>query len=151
MHNALTKWDLRFMQVAELFATFSKDPSTKVGAVIVDEHKRVVSLGFNGFPAGVNDEALQRERKLLRTVHAEMNALAFANVSVRGCTIYVTHAPCANCTANLIQHGIGKVVYPRPAEAFMERWADHYSEAMLMLMEAGVQVVEVTEDTPCVS
>ena len=151
MHNALTKWDKRFLDLAGHVATWSKDPSTRVGAVIVDANKRVVSLGFNGFPAGVNDEELPRERKLLRTIHAEINALAFANVSVRGCTIYVTHAPCANCTANLIQNGIAKVVFPRPVEDFKERWADHYSEAMLMLMEAGVQVVEVTEDTPCVS
>ena len=150
MHNALTKWDRRFLDLAAHVATWSKDPSTRVGAVIVDANKRVVSLGFNGFPAGVNDEELPRERKLMRTIHAEINALAFANVSVRGCTIYVTHAPCANCTANLIQNGIAKVVFPRPVNDFKERWADHYSEAMLMLMEAGVEVVEVTEDTLCV-
>lgn len=151
MHNALTKWDKRFLDLAAHVASWSKDPSTRVGAVIVDANKRVVSLGFNGFPAGVNDEELPRERKLLRTIHAEINAIAFANVSVRGCTIYVTHAPCANCTANLIQNGIAKVVFPRPINDFKERWADHYSEAMLMLMEAGVEVVEVTEDTPCLS
>ena len=96
------KWDRRFIELAQHIATWSKDPSSKVAAVIVDEYRRVVSVGFNGFPAGVSDEEVPRERKLLRVVHAEVNALAFATAPVRGCTIYVTHPCCANCAAILI-------------------------------------------------
>ena len=144
MHAALSeKWDRRFIELAQHIATWSKDPSSKVGAVIVDEHRRVVSVGFNGFPAGVSDEEVTRARKLLRVVHAEMNACAFATAPVRGCTIYVTHPPCANCAAILIQKGISRVVYPTPEEAFKERWFEHYSEAILMFMEAGVKVYEM--------
>ena len=83
MHAALSeKWDRRFIELALHVATWSKDPSSKVGAVIVDEHRRVVSVGFNGFPAGVSDEEVPRERKLLRVVHAEMNACVFGGVAV---------------------------------------------------------------------
>ena len=144
MHPALSeKWDRRFIELAQHIATWSKDPSSKVGAVIVDEHRRVVSVGFNGFPAGVSDEEVPRERKLLRVVHAEMNACAFATAPVRGCTIYVTHPPCSNCAAILIQKGIFRVVYPTPEESFKQRWHEHYSEAILMFMEAGVNVYEM--------
>ena len=137
------KWDQRFIKLAQHIATWSKDPSSRVGSVIVDEHRRVVSVGFNGFPAGVSDEEVPRERKLLRVVHAEMNACAFATAPVRGCTIYVTHPPCSNCAAILIQKGIFRVVYPTPEESFKQRWHEHYSEAILMFMEAGVKVYEM--------
>ena len=80
---------------------------------------------------------------MLRVVHAEMNACAFATAPVRGCTIYVTHPPCSNCAAILIQKGIFRVVYPTPEEAFKQRWHEHYSEAILMFMEAGVKVYEM--------
>jgi dCMP deaminase len=134
------KWDRRFIELAQHIATWSKDPSSKVAAVIVDEHRRVVSVGFNGFPAGVSDEEVPRERKLLRVVHAEVNALAFATAPVRGCTIYVTHPCCAHCAATLIQKGIACVVYPVPEPAFLERWGDHHNEACEMFKEAGVEV-----------
>ena len=137
------KWDQRFIKLAQHIATWSKDPSSRVGSVIVDEHRRVVSVGFNGFPAGVSDEEVPRERKLLRVVHAEMNACAFATAPVRGCTIYVTHPPCSNCAAILIQKGIFRVVYPTPEESFKQRWHEHYNEALLMFMEAGVKVCEM--------
>ena len=137
------KWDQRFIKLAQHIATWSKDPSSRVGSAIVDEHRRVVSVGFNGFPAGVSDEEVPRERKLLRVVHAEMNACAFATAPVRGCTIYVTHPPCSNCAAILIQKGIFRVVYPTPEESFKQRWHEHYSEAILMFMEAGVKVYEM--------
>jgi len=74
----MSKWDSRFMDLARLVASWSKDPSTQVGAVIVDQDKRIVSTGFNGFPRCVNDSPVDREVKLLRTIHAEENALLFA-------------------------------------------------------------------------
>ena len=108
------KWDARFLEQAELIAGWSKDPSTGVGAVIVDPKNRVVSQGFNGFPRACADDAdllADRDEKLRRTLHAEQNALLFAHRSVEGCTVYVTHPPCARCAAMLIQSGIKRVVY----------------------------------------
>lgn len=137
------EWDEFFAGMAVYVSRKSKDESTKVGCVIVDYKKRVVSVGFNGFPAGVDDTITSRDQKLRRTVHAEANALAFAAQSVEGCTMYVTHAPCANCAAIIIQHGIASVVFPEPEEGFLERWGESYREALLMFKEAGVYVKEM--------
>jgi dCMP deaminase len=139
----ISKWDRRFYNLAVHVSSWSKDNSTQVGAVIVDNKKRIISVGFNGFPAGVNDTITSREQKLRRTVHAEVNALSFANGSVEGCTLYVTHAPCANCAAIIIQHGIGAVAFPEPEPAFLERWGESYEEAMKMFQEAGVYIMEI--------
>ena len=139
---AWSKWDKRFFNLAVHVSSWSKD-GTKVGCVIVDCKKRVISVGFNGFPAGVDDSPGDRDRKLRRTVHAEANALAFAAQSVEGCTMYVTHAPCANCAAIIIQHGVSTVLFPEPDEGFLERWGDSYREALLMFKEAGVYVKEM--------
>lgn len=138
----LTKWDFRFLQLARLVASWSKDPSTQVGCVIADTSNRVISLGFNGFPRGTNDDPsiyANRERKYLRVIHAEPNALAFANRDVAGYTAYVTQPPCAQCAAQLIQHGIARVVC-EVTDAFMARWADNVAEAVHMFEEAGVKV-----------
>ena len=134
-----TKWHYRHMAAAELVASWSKDPSTQVGARIVDAQHRVISEGFNGPPRGVNDDPnIDRETKLRRTIHAEENALLFAGRSVEGCTIYVTHPPCARCAAKLIQSGLARVVAQMPAEGFGERWADDMRSASAMFLEAGV-------------
>lgn len=140
--RAMSKWDVRFMDMARLVATWSKDPSTKVGSCIVDNKKRIVSVGFNGSPVGV-DDVEDRPRKLLRVVHSEANALHFASRPVEGCTIYVTHPPCANCAAHLIQRGIAEVVFPKPSEEFLERWGESYDEGQAMFKEANVKVREV--------
>ena len=137
----MTKWDRRFIGIAQLVATWSKDPSTGVGAVIVDNHKRVVSMGFNGLPQRVLDnyDDMDRDEKLRRTIHAEDNALLFARGSVAEYTIYVTHPPCARCAAKIIQAGIGRVVSRPPWNSFAERWADDMKSAATMFVEAGVQ------------
>jgi len=140
----MNKWDRRFLDMAALVATWSKDPSTKVGSCLVDGN-RVVSLGFNGFPRGTkDDDALysDRERKYRRVLHAEQNAIAFANRSLEGCTIYVTHAPCSRCVAQIIQSGIKRVVCPNPwADTdYMERWRDDVLETEAMCREAGVRL-----------
>ena len=142
MSFALSKWEKRFMDMARLVATWSRDPSSKVGAVIVDRRKRVVSVGFNGFPAGVDDTIVSREQKILRTVHAEGNAILFAQRDLTGCTIFTTHPPCAQCAALIVQSGITRVVSPIPTQDFASRWKDHCDEALTMFAEAGVQVVQ---------
>jgi dCMP deaminase len=137
----MNKWDKRFLDLAGLVATWSKD-STQVGAVIVDNKNRVVSLGFNGYPRAVTDHVLDRDRKLMRTLHAEVNALNFAGRSVEGCTVYVTHHPCAQCTAQLIQSGVTRIVIPDGSdEGFSERWESNIKEAKLMLAEAQIPLV----------
>lgn len=139
------KWDGRFLALAELVATWSKDPSSHVAAVIVDSHNRIVSLGFNGPPKGVA-EAKDRDQKLMRTIHAEANALHFASRSVEGCTLYVTHPPCAHCAGHAIQRGIKRVVFPHPDPEFLVRWKDSFNESLEMLAEAGVEVFYYGEE-----
>lgn len=144
----MNKWDERFIEMANLVATWSKDPSTQVGSVIVDKN-RVVSHGFNGFPRGVDDSPelyADRGRKYRRVLHAEQNAIAFANRSVENCTIYITHAPCSRCVAQIIQSGIARIVCPNPwADAdYMERWRDDVLETEAMVRECGVELEYVT-------
>jgi dCMP deaminase len=128
------------MDLARLVASWSKDPSTQVGAVIVDQDKRIVSTGFNGFPCGVNDAEVDRETKLLRTIHAEENALLFARRNVVGMVVYVTRPPCARCAAKLVQAGITRVVYQLPPVDFVERWGPEMREAQAMFHEVGTVV-----------
>ena len=137
----MTKWDTRMLDLVTLVASWSKDPSTQVGAAIVDQQNRVVSLGFNGFPHGVADIAYSRAEKLNRTIHAEENAILFANRSVSGCTLYVTHHPCARCAAKLIQVGIRRVVIRTDGKPLSDAWRDEIHSAAEMFDEVGVEVV----------
>jgi dCMP deaminase len=133
-----SKWDKRFIDLARLVASWSKDPSTQVGAVIVDTMNRIVSVGYNGFPVGTNDseEMLSdREIKLMRTIHGEENAILFAQRSLTGCRIYVTGHPCSNCTAKIIQVGITEICY---ADTMNHRWNDSMDSARALAIEAGV-------------
>lgn len=141
----MSKWDTRFIDLAKLVASWSKDPSTQVGAVIVDKDKRIVSTGFNGFPQGVVDESTEREIKLLRTIHAEENALLFARRDVTGMTVYVTRPPCARCAAKLIQSGVSRVVYPLPPIDFIERWDNEMREAQAMFSQVGTVITALGE------
>ena len=113
------KWNRRFMALAGHISTWSKDPSTKVGCVIVDKQKRVVSVGFNGLPRGVKDldsRYADRPTKYLFVAHAERNALDNAPLSVEGCTLYSPLLPCNECAKSIIQKGITKVVSFEPRE-----------------------------------
>lgn len=108
-----SKWDDRFLQLAQHVASWSKDPSSQVGAVIVDDQRRVIAHGYNGFPRGVDDDPLRyanRDQKYPRVVHAEMNAILNACVPVRGTTLYCTMFPCDRCAGPIIQAGITRVV-----------------------------------------
>ena len=139
----MTNWDHRFLTMAQLVAGWSKDPSTKVGSVITDG-KRIVSLGFNGFPAGTDDDPSiydDRERKYRRVLHAEQNAMSFAKRDLTGCTIYITHPPCARCAAQIVQEGIKRVVCPPPSTDFLTRWKDDMTEALAMFNESNVDFV----------
>ncbi len=137
-----TKWDLRFLEMAELVGSWSKDPSTKVGAVIVRPDKTIASVGFNGFPRGCSDNVWlyqKRELKLERILHAEVNAILSAKESLTGCILYTTLPTCARCTACIIQAGITRVVY-RNSEEFRKRWFDSLEISHGMYEEADIEV-----------
>lgn len=134
------KWDKRWSEMAELVSTWSKDPSTKVGAVIAKGNK-FISLGYNGAPSGVDDSRvlLDRDTKLACTIHAETNAVLSSDKKIKGCTIYVTQFPCSNCAAVLVQKGIKRVVVTKPMDpGFYERWKDSMEHSLNMFIEAGI-------------
>jgi dCMP deaminase len=111
--NMNKKWDRRFLDLALHVSTWSKDPSTKVGAVIVNEDNQVISLGYNGFPRGVADLQHRyddRPTKYLFVAHAERNALDNAFTSTKGATLYTSLCPCNECAKSIIQKGIKRVV-----------------------------------------
>ena len=144
--NVLT-WDEYFMGLAHLSALRSKDPNTQVGAAIVDENHRVVSVGYNGFPTGVSDDEFpwSREGDVLTSkyafvVHAELNALLNSQRSVRGCTIYVSLFPCNECAKAIIQSGIKKIVY----ESDKYNGVDTNIASKRMLKAAGVELVRIS-------
>lgn len=108
------EWDEYFMKIAETVAIKSKDPSSKMGCVIVDENKRVVSLGYNGMLQGADESKMtlsERPMKYYFAIHSEMNALIFARRDLTGCTIYNKVATCENCLKYCLQAGIKRFVY----------------------------------------
>lgn len=108
------EWDEYFLKIAETVAVKSKDPSSKMGCVIVDPNKRVVSVGYNGLIQGANESKMtlsERPMKYYFIVHSEMNALLFARESLRGCTLYNHTATCENCLKHCLQAGIKRFVY----------------------------------------
>lgn len=131
------KWTHRFLRLAEHVATWSKDPSTKVGAVIVDADQRIVSLGYNGFARGIKDNMEERDHKYMKVIHAEMNAILYARESLKGCHIFVTNIPCSNCMASIIQSGIVSIDYFNPSHSYQARWYYNIRCAKNMLEEAG--------------
>lgn len=132
------KWERRFMALAEHVAQWSKDPSTKVGAVIVGCGKKVVGMGYNGFPRYVEDDEDRyndREMKYGFVVHAEANAIMNSDFSAcKHATLYVTLSPCRECAKLIIQSGILRVVYK-------EYRHDPYTETMFN--EAGVSMEQI--------
>lgn len=147
----LTKWDFRFLQLAQTIATWSKDPSTQVGAVIVRPDRTIASLGFNGFARGVDDSEdrlTNRDTKLLLTVHAEENAILSSHERLSGYWLYTSHHPCAHCASRIVQAGIGRVICMTTRD-FISRWEDSVRNSRIILSEGGipVDVVEILEQS----
>jgi dCMP deaminase len=142
------KWDIRFVELAKHISQWSKDPSTKVGCVVVGEDREIRSTGFNGFPRGISDDTerlVNREMKYPLICHAEENAIMHAariGVSLKGSTAYVTWPPCSRCARSLIQAGIKEVVYSNQEE-IPERWVEDFTISCEMLTEAGVIIRSV--------
>lgn len=135
------KWDKRFLGLAEYIATWSKDPSTKVGAVIADSDNRLVSIGYNGFPKGVDDsiERLEnREVKYKIVIHGERNALLFARRDLKDCKLYTwPFMPCSPCASMIIQSGISEVIAPFSDNP---RWILDFKLSETLFIEAGVEL-----------
>jgi dCMP deaminase len=139
----MTNWDARFLRLALHISDWSKDPSTKVGCVVVGPDREIRSTGFNGFPRGIEDTAERlgnRDKKYPLVCHAEENAIMHAariGVSLKGCIAYVTWPPCTRCARSLIQAGISEISYPAGLE-IPDRWREDFGISSAMLDEAGV-------------
>lgn len=136
-------WDEYFMGMAHLSALRSKDPSTQVGAVIVSSANKVVSIGYNGLPKGCSDDEYPWDRegnalesKYVYVVHAELNAILNAPLSVQGCRLYVSLFPCNECAKAIIQAGIAEIVYEDDKYAD----TDIVKASKRMLKDAGVNL-----------
>ena len=142
-------WEDYFMGLAHLSALRSKDPNTQVGACIIDNEKKVVSIGYNGMPRGCNDEEFPWEReggfldtKYAYVVHAELNAILNSPRSVKDCTLYVSLFPCNECAKAIIQSGIKKIVYESDKYAGTEGNV----ASRKMLEEAGIELVQTDHE-----
>ena len=144
--NNVLSWDEYFMGLAHLSAMRSKDPSTQVGAVIVDQEHKVVGIGYNGFPMGCSDDEFpwDREGGMLETkyafvVHAELNAILNSTRDLHGCTLYVSLFPCNECAKAIIQSGIRRIVYED------DKYAKELNviASKKMLRSAGVELVRL--------
>jgi len=134
-----------FLGMAESASKKSKDPSSKVGAIIVDEEHRTVSTGYNGHIAGCNEAILTYERpmKYFTIIHAEMNALIYARRDLKGCKVYTTFAPCENCLKHLLAGKIREIYYTDPG-IMRDRGSEEQKEAIVRLMIAsGATVMNI--------
>jgi dCMP deaminase len=128
-------FDIMFLKMARVPATLSKDPKTKVAALIVTPDNRQISFGYNGFSRGMKEDAQRWKRpvKYEYVIHAEMNAIMNCPFDTNGTTLYCTYQPCHRCLQHLINAGIRRVVYARPYEQlqFREIWdeaASHFDD-----------------------
>ena len=146
-----SKWDIRYLEMARLVAGWSKDPSTQTGAVIVRPDNSVASVGYNGFPRGIEDTPERyedREVKYSFIVHCEMNAVLSAHDNVIGNTLYTwPFLSCDRCAVHMIQAGITRVVAPTCPPDKADRWEPILSESKRRFEEAGVAWVEVPYET----
>lgn len=140
-------WDLYFLAMAKNASLRSKDPSTKTGAVIVRPNKSVCSVGYNGFPQKLKDDPdlyANREIKLSRIIHCEMNALLFSREPLAGYTLYTwPFMSCDRCFVHMLQAGIIRFVYPKATPAQVERWGKSFELVLSYAKEANVEMVEI--------
>lgn len=140
------EWTLYFLDLAHAAASKSKDPSTRVGAVIVRPDKTIASIGFNGFPRGICDYEVDlenREEKYKKITHAEMNAILHCrDQSIEGYSLYVDPLlPCVRCAVHIIQAGIKHVIVQDLDRSLKDdRWKESAQEAIKLFEEAGVSV-----------
>ena len=140
----MTDWDRRYLDLAHHISSWSKDPSRKIGAVVVGAGGQILSIGYNGFPRGIKDDERlhDRETKYPLVVHAEMNAIYNATlngISLRDSTLYVWGLPvCSDCARGVIQVGIKRVVM-NTTEGQIGHWHEHWDRTAAMFDEAGLK------------
>jgi dCMP deaminase len=146
----MNKWAKRYMEMAEQIASWSKDPNTKVGAVVVGTKGQILAQGYNGFPRKIKDTPSRlnnRDEKLKYVVHAEMNAIFNASlngVCLDGATIFIHGLPiCHECAKGIIQVGIKKAVIQKQFPGMKDVWKQSCSLGVNILQEAGIAVIEV--------
>jgi dCMP deaminase len=145
----MTNWDFKYCELAHHISRWSKDPSKKIGAIVVGNRGQILSQGFNGFPRGIadtKDRLENREEKYKYVVHAEMNCIYNASlngVSLNGATLYNYGLPvCSECSKGIIQVGIARVVIYTPEynkNEFDQIWIDSGELARKMFNEARVE------------
>jgi dCMP deaminase len=139
----MSKWDERYMELAKSVAGWSKDPSSQIGAVAVNEKGQILTTGYNGFPRGIKDDDRLNDRptKYKYIVHAEQNAIynaTYNGVSLYGATMYVAGLPCcSDCAKGIIQVGIKRVVMN--GDISNERWKESVDLTLSMFDEAGIE------------
>ena len=136
------KWKGRFLSSAVHAASWSRDPSTKVGAVLVNpQDNTVVATGFNGFPRGVDDSTERyndRPTKYAMVVHAELNAVIQAGKASEGAWMFCTMFPCNECAKAIIQAGVERILVPNGTKE--DRWMESHDIATTMFEEAGIEI-----------
>ena len=142
------KWDKRLLEMAKLVSTWSKDPSTQVGAVIVRPDKTIASVGFNGFPSKMPDESgllFNRDEKYSRIIHAEINAQIFCqDASLQGYALYTwPFMSCDRCVVQMIQAGITRIVATKATGVQAVRWSESFAKTRQYCQECSVELVEV--------
>lgn len=143
-------WHRRYLRLADEVASWSKDPSSKIGAVAVGDKGQVLSQGFNGFPRGIKDTKKRlndREEKYKLIVHAEMNCIynaTYNGVSLDGATLYISGLPmCSECCKGAIQVGVKNIVMWD--KEYPEKWVESFYNSKEMLKEAGVKYTLIKE------
>lgn len=140
LESKISKWDLRFLGIAEAVSEWSKD-TTKVGAVLISPDRTQISYGYNGFARGIaDDERLSAENKNLFMVHAEINAIFNAKIDLKDWTLYATKFPCIECAKAIIQSHLKRIVVKA---RFESKWIDSQNLAYNLLKEANIIVEEV--------
>ena len=145
------KWDGRFTAMAHLVASWSKDPGRRVGAVVVAPDMRAMSIGYNGFPRGLDDSPVRlgdNHARLILSVHAESNAMSQATFPLVGAALYVTYFPCHECVKVMVQRGVARLVtydFPRDIES---KWMISWEWAEAIADEAGIALVLLNPEAP---
>jgi len=140
--KTLPSKDQVFLKIAKDVSSLSKDTSTKLGAVIVNEDNVIQSIGYNGFPRGVNDNIEERYERPLKYKwfeHAERNAIYnFARQFLKGSSIHLTWIPCTDCARAIIQVGIAEVIIEETNVE--DRWKEDFTQSLIMFKETGIKV-----------
>jgi len=149
----MNRWDKRYILLAKEISHWSKDPSTKIGSVIVGNHGQILSQGYNGFPRKLSDNPEEYENRTLkyqRVVHAEMNAIynaSLSGISLENSSIYIWGLPsCHECAKGIIQTGITKVVQ---VEDINERWSESNRIAEQFYIQCGIEILRFTPEQIC--